>query len=166
MAEKLATNAEAIEIGYPDVGKIEDTQLCTIKRAQEYGCIVDDSVGLIETRIVKLSHLSKEDVKYEGIVHIVYRVSNSSYTPGMVVCKTNMFSPINCYAKAIGGYSLSNQTCAVECIIGVNKGMTVYIFVSDNTTDYSASNFHFATELTFINLDIQWYDISGNTGGK
>lgn len=118
MSERLATQKYAMSVSEQDNPTAWDKQLCTVKKAVSLGCGV---IGekLIENRIVPESALYKndkgDDTKYDGNVNFGYSVSNISYTPGIVLCKTKTFSAANCYGKAIGGYNISTGTTYVSC---------------------------------------------------
>ena len=158
MAERLATQKYAMSVSEQGNPTAWDKQLCTVKKAVSLGCGV---IGekLIDNRIVPESALYKndkgDDTKYDGSVNFAYySVSNKTYTPGIVLCRTKTFSATNCYGKAIGDYNISTGTSYVACQIGVNMGMVVYIFVSPNTNDYTAANFSFAEAYTVTKLNI------------
>lgn len=120
MAERLATQKYAMSVSNQDNPTTWDKRLCTVKKAVSLGCGV---IGekLINNRIVPESALYKNDqggdTKYDGNVNFAYSVSNKTYTPGIVLCKTTTFSATDCYGKSIGNYNISTGTCYVVYMI-------------------------------------------------
>lgn len=167
MANILATLKYAMSVAeISTTPTANDHRLCTVKNAIGLGCVVKGE--LIENRIVPQSELYKndkgDDTKYDGWVNFRYAVSNKTYTPGIVLCKTRTFSATNCYGKAIGAYDTLTGTTYVACQIGANNGMVVYIFVSPNTKDFTATNFSLAETYTVTKLNISHTVILGGKG--